>query len=98
MATERKEAAVTEVLSKNSGALNMIYKLARSFLDSMIQSDAVLILTPQQQALCAVCHALERNGMPRQAVLQRYAQHASANADEQQSVVDELQVCRCALA
>lgn len=91
MATERKEAAVTEVLSKNSGALNMIYKLARSFLDSMIQSDAVLILTPQQQALCAVCHALERNGMPRQAVLQRYAQHASANADEQQSVVDELQ-------
>lgn len=94
VAKERKESAVTGILSQNPGALTLIAKLARSFLDSMIQSDAVLAMTPQQQALCAVCHALEKNGMPRQDVLQRYAQHASSNADEQQSVIDELQV-RC---
>lgn len=86
------EVAVTEVVNQKPGALNMIYKLARSFLDSMIQSDAVLIMTPQQQALCALCHALEKNGMTRQAVLQRYAGHATSNAAEQQAVMDELQV------
>lgn len=97
LARERKESAVTGILAQNPGALTLISKLARSFLDSMIQSDAVLSMTPQQQALCAVCHALEKNGMPRQAVLQRYAEHASSNADEQQSLVNELQVCCSAI-
>lgn len=72
----------------------MTYKLARSFLDSMLQSDAVLTMTPQQQALCAVCHALEKHGMPQKAVLQRYAGHACTDADRQHVVVQELQVCR----
>lgn len=89
---------MADILCQKPGVLNGTYKLARSFLDSMLQSDAVLTMTPQQQALCAVCHALEKHGMPQQAVLQRYASHASADAERQQAVVQQLQVCISAAA
>eukprot|EP00892_Ulva_mutabilis_P007192 jgi/Ulvmu1/4845/UM020_0131.1 len=91
MAAENQEEQVTQILTQKPGMLNMTYKLARSFLDSMLQSDAVLTMTPQQQALCAVCHALEKHGMPQNGVLDRYANHASADAERQQALVHELQ-------
>lgn len=87
-----------QLLSQRPDGLQLVHKLAKSFADSIVQSTAPLTMRPQQQALCAVCHALMHYGMPREAVLQHYAAAASskreAGADEGGAAVTEaLAVC-----
>jgi hypothetical protein len=74
------EQRLTELADAKPDALQLTHKLAYSFLDSMLQSSAPLTMRPQQQALCAVCHALVKYGMTRQAVLERYAAKATGGA------------------
>lgn len=88
-------------LSPNpSEALGTAHKLAHSMTNSIIQSDAPLTMCPQQQALCAVCHALVKGGLKQQDVLARYASKAckQPGADSSSRKADEgvqkaLKVC-----
>jgi hypothetical protein len=47
-------------------------------IDSMIQSMAPLTMCPQQQALCTVCYALMKAGLPEDVVINRYLFKAKA--------------------
>jgi hypothetical protein len=75
--------------------MHLVHKLAYSFLDSIVQSDAPLLMSPQQQALCAVYHALKHYGMPNDVILSRYARKAAAGGSgvgQMKSVIDALEV------
>jgi hypothetical protein len=94
MTSEQGDADVKALVDSKPGepVLELVGKLARSFVDSIIQSDAVLLMTPQQQALCAVCHSLHKHGMPIQTTLQRYVKLACDDPDKQQAVLSSMQV------
>lgn len=95
MANEQKHPEVRKLVESRpeENLLQGVGRLARSFVDSIIKSDAVLLMTPQQQALCAVCHALQKHGMAPQTVLQRYAALACEDEAKQQAVLASMQVC-----
>jgi hypothetical protein len=88
------------MLSKQPEALKLAHKLAYSFADSIMQSTAPLTMRPQQQALCAVCHALVKYGMEKEAVLMRYMEKACLGCEdatvERECMLDALKV-RCVL-
>lgn len=54
-------------------ALQKAHKLATSFAESAMRGMAPLLMPPQQLALAAICHALDKGGVPRDTVLRHYA-------------------------
>lgn len=98
VATQDDDLAVSEMLSRQPAALKLAQKLAYSFADSIMQSTAPLTMRPQQQALCAVCHALVKYGMEKEAVLMRYVDKACLGREnatlDQECMVDALEVRR----
>lgn len=73
--------------------LGLIASYSRSCVDSIVQSDALLLMSPQQQALCAVCTALKNYGMPPDACLRRYTRLSSDDKDVQAQALAALEVC-----
>ena len=73
--------------------LELIASYARSCVDYIVQSDALLLMSPHQQALCAVCTALENYGMPPDVCLRRYTRLSSVDEDMQAQTAAALQVC-----
>lgn len=72
--------------------LTMTASYASLYLDSMTHSDAVLLMSPQQQALCAVCEGLKRHGMPEDVCGRRYSARVSEDAAVQAEAATALKV------
>lgn len=82
VAAQEGDGPVSAMLSAQPDALKRAHKLAYSFADSIVQSTAPLTMRPQQQALCAVCHALCKYGMSHEDAVARYVRSARMSADE----------------
>jgi hypothetical protein len=104
IASKGGEAVIAALEASQPDALKLAHKLAYSFTDSVLQSSAPLTMRPQQQALCAVCHALVKYGMPKETAVERYAMKAQGGAGAQappgrEAVIQAIKVqCHCALA
>lgn len=97
MAASEQEAAVKTLVDAKADVLKGVHKLAYSFADSIVQSAAPLTMRPQQQALCGVCHALCKHGMPHEDIVARYVRcarssSAGADAEGEAALRDALQV------
>lgn len=74
------------------GVLDVTASYARSCVDSIVKSEALLVMSPQQQALCAVCTALENYDMPADGCLRRYTRLCSQDESVQQQAETSLRV------
>ena len=72
--------------------LDVTASYARSCVDSIVQSEALLLMSPQQQALCAVCTALKNYGMPADVCLGRYTRLSSQDETVRQQAATSLRV------
>lgn len=72
--------------------LDVTASYARSCVDSIVQSEALLLMSPQQQALSAVCTALMNYGMPADVCVRRYTRLSSQDESVQQQAEASLKV------
>jgi hypothetical protein len=73
--------------------LDLIASYSRSCVDSIVQSEALLLMSPQQQALSAVCTALKNYGMPGDVCLRRYTRLSSEDENVRKQTEVSLKVC-----
>jgi hypothetical protein len=73
--------------------LHLIASYSRSCVDSIVQSEALLLMPPQQQALSALCTALNHYGMPVDVCVRRYTRLSSPDEAVQKKIETSLRVC-----
>lgn len=80
--SSEKGDSVLEPLRRKQHWVQTLHKTSHSHADSIVRSDAALMVAPHHQALCAVVRALKGLELSEDAILQRYAVLAAEHSDK----------------